>query len=119
MTADALRAYLSSPAGLFVLMLLASVANGSKQLVVIRQTSNAMTCLQYWAHIPETLTTLIGNIIAFAALVMWDQLNFASALAVGYGVNSLADLIPKGRSYALKQTPDNPTKIDPPSKDIP
>lgn len=116
MTADVLRAYLSSPTGLFVLMLLASIANGSKQLVVIRQTSNAMTCLQYWAHIPETLTTVIGNIVAFAVLIMTDQLNFASALAVGYGVNSLADLIPKGRSYQLKQTPDNPLKVNTPQE---
>lgn len=113
MTAAVIQAYLGSPAGLFLLMLLASFANGMKQIVVVRQTSAAMTCLQYWGYLPETLTVVAGNIIAYVVLLMTDQLNFASALAVGYGANSLADLIPKGRSYALKQTPDVPSKVTP------
>lgn len=110
-TVTQLQAWLGSPFGLFILMLLASFANGMKQIAVTRQTSAAMTCWQYWGYIPETLTVLLGNVIAFAVLIMTDQLNFASALAVGYSANSLADLIPKGRSYALKLAPDNPPKF--------
>lgn len=73
-----------------------------------------MPCRAYWSYIPETMGALVANIIAFVVLVLTDQLNFASALGVGYGANSLIDLLPKGRSYALKQTPDDPSKIDPP-----
>jgi hypothetical protein len=87
-------------------MLVASFANGIKQVTVTRQTSTAMTWLEYWSHVPETMATVAGNILAFAALFMTDQLNFASAIACGYGVNSLADFLPKGRSYALKSSPD-------------
>lgn len=71
-----------------------------------------MTFIEYWGHLPETLVTLISNLFAFAILLMSDQLNFASAVSVGYGVNSLADLLPKGRSLALKQSPDDPEKLD-------
>jgi len=112
-----LQSYLASPAALFLMMLLASFGNGMKQLVVVRQTSTAMTCWQYWTYLPESLTVLVGNILAFAFLIMTDQLNFVSAISVGYNVNSLADLIPKGRSYALKQLPDVPDKLlTPPPK---
>jgi len=112
MTEASLRTLLSSPAALFVLMLLASVCNGAKQILVVRQTSQAMTCWQYWSHLPETLIAVMANVIAFAVLIITDQLNFASAIAVGYGANSLADLLPKGRSYALKKAPDDPTKTE-------
>ena len=114
MTLDAIKAYLSSPLALFAMMLLASFANGVKQLSVIKQTGQPMTCLMYWSHVPETVATLISNAMAFALLIMTDQLNFASALSVGYGLNSLADLLTKGgRSYALKVTPDDPNKVTP------
>lgn len=113
MTADTLRAYLGSPEGLFIMMLLASFANGMKQITVVRQTSAVMTCWAYWSHVPETLTVIVGNVIAFAILLLTDQLNYASALAVGYGANSLADLIPRGRSYALKLAPDKLNRTPP------
>lgn len=113
-TLEALKATLSSPLALFLLMCLASIANGTKQLAVVKQTGKSMTCLEYWSHWPETLTTIITNVIAFALLVMTDQLNFASALGVGYGTNSISDLLLKGgRSYALKSTPDDMTKLQP------
>lgn len=113
MTAEALKAIISSPLALFALMILASIGNGLKQLFVGRQTGPSMTCKEYFGHAPETVLTLIGNIFAFILLLYFDQLNIASAIAVGYGANSLADLIPKGRSYALKQTPDDPAKVLP------
>jgi hypothetical protein len=114
MTAESLKVLLSSPTALFFLMLVASVANGAKQVIVVKQTGQSMTCLQYWAHVPETLIAITTNVIAFWVLILTDQLNFASALAVGYGANSLADLLPKGRSYALKKTPDDPSKVETP-----
>jgi Na+/alanine symporter len=106
MTVDSLKLLFSSPLALLALMVLASVGNGIKQIAVVRQTGQPMKCIEYWSHVPETLTVVIGNILAFILLIVTDQLNVASALAVGYGTNSLADLLPKGRSYALKSTPD-------------
>lgn len=112
MTAEALKALLSAPIVLLFVMLAASAGNGLKQIAVVRQTGRSMTFIEYWGHLPETLVTLISNLFAFAILLMSDQLNFASAVSVGYGVNSLADLLPKGRSLALKQSPDDPEKLD-------
>lgn len=113
MTADSLKALLSSPSALFVLMLLASMTNGVKQLLVIRQTGTPMTFLGYLAYLPETFAVLLANVIGFAVLILTDQLNFASALGVGYGTNSLIDLLPGKRSVALKATPDDPAKVIP------
>lgn len=114
MTAESLKAYLSSPAALFVMMLVASGANGLKQVLVVQQTGKKMTFADYWGHIPETLSTIISNAIAFALLLMADQLNFASAIGIGYGLNSLSDLLTRGgRSYALKSIPDDPNKVPP------
>ena len=112
MTAEALKALLSSPIVLLIVMLAASAGNGLKQIAVVKQTGKPMTFVEYWGHLPETMVTLLSNIFAFAILLMSDQLNFASAVSVGYGVNSLADLLPKGRSLALKQTADDPEKLN-------
>lgn len=113
MSTDALtlKQALSSPTALFVLMLLASLSNGVKQLLVIRQTGKPMTFLDYLAYWPETLGMILANVIGFVVLILTDQLNFASALGVGYGTNSLIDLLPGKRSVALKATPDDPSKI--------
>lgn len=112
MTVESVKTFLSSPGALFVMMILASVANGSKQLAVIRQTGQPISSIDYWAHLPETLATFFSNVMAFSLLLMTDQLNFASALSVGYGLNSLSDLLTKGgRSYTLKSTPDDPSKV--------
>lgn len=115
MTTETLKAVLSSPGALFTLMLLASFSNGLKQLRVVRQTGTPMTVLGYLSYIPETLGMVVANVIAFAVLILTDQLNFASALGVGYGTNSLVDLLPGKRSIALKSTPDDPAKIYPPT----
>ena len=118
MTDTLLKAELTKPLGLFFLMLLASVCNGMKQLQVVRQTGKPMTCLEYWSYVPETVTALAANVLAFVLLVLTDQLNYASAIAVGYGANSLADLLPRAkggtRSFAMKNTPDDPNKVNKP-----
>lgn len=110
MTADTLKALLSSPIALLSLMLLASLSNGIKQLSVIRQTGTPMHLLDYLSYLPETLGMVVANLIAFVVLILTDQLNFASALGIGYGTNSLVDLLPGKRSVALKSTPDDPSK---------
>jgi len=113
MTLGALKVLLSSPLALLALMMLASVSNGVKQLAVIRQTGYPMSCAQYYfRYMPETWGMIIGNMICFSVLVLTDQLNFASALGVGYGVNSIVDLLPGHRSFELKNTLDDPVKIE-------
>lgn len=111
MTTDALKQLFSSPLALLVLMMFASLSNGLKQLLVIRQTGTPMTFTNYLSYWPETLGMALANLIAFVVLVLTDQLNFASALGIGYGTNSLVDLLPGKRSLALKTTPDDPTKV--------
>jgi hypothetical protein len=114
-TDAALKVILQSPWGLFVLMLLASFSNGLKQIAVVRQTGPSMTCWDFFVKYgTESTGMLVTNIVAFVVLVLTDQLNFASALGVGYGVNSVMDLLPGSkRSYALKATPDDPAKLTP------
>ncbi len=107
----ALKLFLSSPFALLILMMLASLGNGLKQLLVVRQTGTPMSLGQYVRYWPDTMGVLIGNMIAFGLLIMTDQLNYASALAVGYGVNSAVDLLPGKRSLALKATPDDVEKL--------
>ncbi len=119
-TDAALKLFLSSPAALFALMLLASMSNGLKQLLTVRQTGKPMSFGQYLSYWPETSAMVIANIIAFVALIMTDQLNFASALGVGFGTNSLVDLLPgTKRSLVLKSTPDDPAKIQSINADAP
>jgi len=109
---SALKALLSSPLSLFLLMMLASVSNGLKQLAVVNQTGKPMSYRLYLCHWPETLSTIVGNVLAFVVLMSFDQLNITSAIGVGYGVNSLTDLLPTSRSYQLKATIDDPVKVN-------
>jgi hypothetical protein len=111
MTVEQLKVALSSPLAMFVLMFLASLANGVKQLLVINQAGTPMSFGKFLSYWPETLAMVLANIIAFIVLILTDQLNFASALGVGYGTNSVVDLLPGKRSLALKATPDDPAKI--------
>ena len=104
MTAEALKALLSTPIALFALMLAASLANAFKQLATANQDGGTRTLADYLAHWKETVGAVLGNVIAFAILIYTDQLNFASALGIGYGVNSAVDLLKSGgRSGAMKQ----------------
>lgn len=113
MKIDALKLLLSSPLSLFALMMAASLLNGLQQLGVVAQTGKPMSVGSYLSYWPETLTVFIGNAIGFVVLVLMDQLNFASALGIGYGLNSVTDLLPGKRSIALKKTPDDPIKVLP------
>ncbi len=109
LTAEQLKDLLQTPRYLFFLMLLASFGNMLKQKGDANRNGNTVTLAQYLGHWPETFAVLIANVIAFVALIMTDQLNFASALGVGYGVNSLADLMrPGGRSASLQTVEPKP-----------
>lgn len=95
-TAQELKELLGTPVALLLLMYAASLANAIKQIIVARQAGGDVTLGAYLKYWPETVGAVIGNTIAFAVLVLTDQLNFASALGIGYGVNSAVDLIRTG-----------------------
>lgn len=103
MTAEELKALLSTPAALFLVMLLGSLASMLKQVSDAKKNGATTTSLSsYLAHWPETLGTVITNALGFLTLVVTDQLNFASALGIGYAANSAADLLRSGgRSASL------------------
>lgn len=102
MTAEALKTILQTPALLLILMLAASVSNGLKQLNTNSAAGGSMTCIEYFfKHWPDTLNMVLTNCLCFAVLILTDQLNFASALGVGYGANSIVDMLPGSRSNSL------------------
>lgn len=100
-TAEDWKVILQAPAALFVLMCLASVTQALGAIVVAKRQGSSMTFGSYVTYWPETVSTLLLNMIGFAVLIMTDQLNFASALGIGFGVSNVVDLImPKGTSRA-------------------
>jgi len=102
MSPEELKALLSTPTALFVLMLVGSFASMLKQVSDAKKNESDVTLGSYLAHWPETITTIISNIFAFIGLLMVDQLNFASAVGIGYMANSGADLVRMGgRSAAV------------------
>lgn len=104
MTAQVLKAYLETPVALFILMMLASLMSALQQIRVARESGSPITFWQYLRHIPETLATVIGNVIGFALLILTDQLNYAAVLGIGFGVNNLSDLIRSGGRSATLQS---------------
>jgi hypothetical protein len=102
MTAEELKLLLSTPAALFLVMLLGSLASMLKQISDAKKNGSTASLGSYLAHWPETLGTIITNALGFLTLVVTDQLNFASALGIGYAANSAADLLRSGgRSASL------------------
>ena len=105
LTTEELKELLANPAWMLLLMLMASLANALKQIIVARQAGMEVRCSDYLSHWPETVATIIGNVLGFLILVATDQLNLASALGIGYGVNSLTDLLRKGGRSESITTP--------------
>lgn len=91
-----LKEVLGSPVGLLMMMLAASLLGGIKQIILAKKAGMEVTLAQYIQYWPETTSVIIGNVLAFVVLILTDQLNFASALGIGYGVNSAADLLRTG-----------------------
>src|SRR5437868_3447681 len=101
MSPEELKSILSTPISLFILMLLGSLASMLKQISDARKNDSQISVSGYLTKLPETIATLLGNIFAFIGLLMVDQLNYASALGIGYMVNSGADLVRTGGRSAL------------------
>ena len=103
-TAEQWKATLQTPVALFAIMLLASLGSAFAQIVKAARAGQQGASLgvyfgKYW---PETLIMLGLNAGAFATLLMSDQLNFGSAIGIGYASNSLADVFrADGRSAEL------------------
>jgi len=95
MTTEELKLVLSTPPALFVLMLLASLSSGLIEVGKAKRAGADATFSSYLTHWPSLVGTFLGNIIAFAVLILTDQLNFASALGIGYGVNNVVDALPR------------------------
>lgn len=111
MTPEKLQELLSTPLWLFAVMILASLANGLKQVgdAARNGTSDVGPIAYLFRFWPETIGMVIGNVLAFAVLAATGQLNLAAAIGIGYGVNSAVDLMrPGGRSAALAKPQEGP-----------
>lgn len=103
-SAEELKLLLSQPIWLLLLMFLGSLVSALKQLGSAQRDGASVSIRDYVKHWPETFATIGGNVIGFILLLMSDQLNAAAAIGVGYGVNSVADMIRAGgRSASLKE----------------
>lgn len=100
MTAEALKALLSQPLALFVLMLFGSLISMFKQMLDARNNDSTITLGNYLLRV-ETAIMIGANVIAFITLIMTDTLNWTGAIGIGYVMNSIADLKPQGRSAAI------------------
>ncbi|HEY0684775.1 MAG TPA: hypothetical protein VGD45_20730 [Steroidobacter sp.] len=103
MSAEELKALLSTPAALFVLMLLASFGSAWKQMLVSRRSGTGVSVASYFLdNWPETLAMIGHNILAFVMLIFTDTLNPAAAIGLGYIANDAADAYTKeGRSFSI------------------
>lgn len=117
MTPEDLKQLLSTPFALYTLMVIGSLISMLKQLSDARKNGATISSIDYLFTI-ETLIMLGGNTIAFIGLVMTDTLNWTGAIAIGYMVNSAADLSPNGRSKAIVDSiPDSTAVAKPPTEE--
>lgn len=102
-----LKDLLSNQIFLFALMLFGTLLSMAKQYVDGRMNAATIDFGAYLLRI-ETLIAVGANVIAFLGLIDSGQLNFLSAVGVGYALNSLTDLKPGGRSAAIVESiPDS------------
>lgn len=92
-----MRQALKNPWVLFGLMIFGSILSGLKQLGVSKMEGTPMTVGKYLSYAQELFTTIGGNALAFFFLVDSGQLNFVSAVSIGYVLNSASDLLPTGK----------------------
>lgn len=107
MTAETLKELLGQPIALLALMYLAALASAAQQISDSRQAGGEVYSLgEYLRFWPETIAVVVGNLLAFVVLVFSDQLNFASAVGIGYGSNFVVDKMRQGgRSDGIAATP--------------
>lgn len=112
-TAEEWKAILEAPLSLFVLMVLASLTQGLTALGAAKRQGSTMTFAEYFTYWPEAAATIVLNIISFAVLILTDQLNFASALGIGFGVSNVVDvLMPAKNSRAAAVAATTPGSLD-------
>lgn len=109
------KACLASIPVLFFLMWVASAANALSQLGEARKNGTPMTCAEYLKHWPESVYTILMNLLGFIGLIVFDQLpdgaplglKYFAVLGLGFGANAIADKFTSGgRSKALSTPPD-------------
>lgn len=88
---------------LYGLMVLGSVISGLKQVKLAQMDGNVATNSAYFtSHWMDVIIVLGSNTLAFVALIYGGQLNFVSAVSVGFALNELVDLNPaSNRSASL------------------
>lgn len=100
-----LQQWLMNPWVLFGLMIFGTVLSMLKQWKQAQMDGSTATLGTYLSHIQELLIAIGGNAIAFFLLVDGGNLNFISAVSIGYVLNSVADLNPAGtRSTAMSSS---------------
>lgn len=101
-TTEGIQAMLMNPWVLFGLMIFGTILSMLKQWKQAQMDGSTTTLATYLAHVQELLIAIGGNAIAFFLLVDSGNLNFVSAISIGYVLNSVADLNPAGsRSTSL------------------
>jgi hypothetical protein len=93
-TTEEIQTWLTNPWVLFGLMIFGSILSATKQLSVAKMEGSAATIGAYLGHFQELFIMLGGNTIAFFMLVDGGNLNFVSAVSIGYAINSVADMNP-------------------------
>jgi len=104
-TTEGIQQLLMNPWVLFVLMIFGTILSMLKQWKQAQMDGSTATLGTYLSHIQELLIAVGGNMIAFFLLVDSGNLNFVSAVSIGYVLNSVADLNPAGtRSTILAKS---------------
>jgi hypothetical protein len=100
MSLEEIKVILETPVALFVLMIFGSIVSMAKQIKDARNNGATLPVSDYLLSI-DTFIGLGANVIAFIGLIMTDTLNWTGALAIGYALNSAADIRSGGRSAAI------------------
>lgn len=102
---ETIKMWINSPVILFLLMLVGSTISMVRQWGTGQMDGSSVTFWSYTKHLPELVTTFFSNTIAFALLIQNDALNFIAAVSIGYVLNDLSDLNPKGTRSSSMTTP--------------
>lgn len=88
---------------LYALMLLGTLGSMLKQVGVAKQEGSTASVADHVLRLKEGAYVWIANTLAFAALIYGDQLNFASAVGIGFALNELVDLDPTSSRSNMKK----------------
>jgi hypothetical protein len=106
-TQEEMITWLSNPWVLYGLMILGSVISGLKQVKLAQMEGSGITVKSHFARLADFFVVWGTNTLSFIALIYSGQLNFVSAVTVGFALNELIDLNPaSSRSNALMGTAD-------------